>query len=266
MDLGLAGRTALVCGASRGIGFAVAQELVREGMRVAIVARRAEAVADAAARLDAHAPPGVAPTVPVVADLATADGLAHAIHVVRRELGEPDVLVTNTGGPPTGTATGHDWDAWQRATELLLRSAVELCRAFVPPMQSRGWGRVIGITSVAVKQPVASLVLSNTLRAGVTGYFKTLANEVAADGVTVNTVLPGYTATERLDELAAATVARTGGSPDDVFARWRADTPAGRIGTPEECAAAVAFLASTRAAFITGQALCVDGGAARGLL
>jgi 3-oxoacyl-[acyl-carrier protein] reductase len=160
----------------------------------------------------------------------------------------------------------HDWAAWTKASELLLRSAVELTRAFVPGMRARRWGRVISITSKAVKEPVPSLVLSNSLRAAVTGYLRTLSNEVAKDGVTVNTVLPGFTATERLDALAAATSARTGAAPEQVFAGWVAQTPVGRLGKPEECAATIAFLASEQAAFITGQAILVDGGAVNSLL
>ena len=159
-----------------------------------------------------------------------------------------------------------DWDAWQKASELLLRSAVELTRALVPGMRARQWGRVVGITSFAVKRPVPSLVLSNSLRAAVTGYFRTLADEVAADGVTVNTVLPGYTETERLEHLADASTARDGGTRDAVYDRWRAETPMRRLGTPDELAAVITFLASDRAGFITGQAICVDGGAIRALL
>ena len=177
-----------------------------------------------------------------------------------------DVLITNTGGPPTSPALGADWSAWQGAVDTLLRSAVELTRAFVPGMQARKWGRVIGITSLAVKQPVPALVLSNSIRAAVTGYYRTLADEVARDGVTVNTVLPGYTETERLIALADATGKRTGESLDAVYDQWRAVTPAGRLGRPEELAAVIAFLASDRAGFVTGQAICVDGGAVRTLL
>jgi len=262
MDFGLRERVVLVCGASRGIAFAAADLLAQEGASLVIVSRSAGAVERAAQRLRVH---GVS-VLPIAADLATSDGTAHVRHVIMQAHGRVDVLITNTGGPPTGSALGHAWEAWQRAAELLLRSAVELTQAFVPGMQERQWGRVVGITSFAVKQPVPSLVLSNSLRAAVTGFYRTLAEEVAPDGVTVNTVLPGYTATERLDELATATMQRTGSTRDAVFDRWRAETPARRLGAPEEVAAMIAFLASAQAGFVTGQAICVDGGAARSLL
>lgn len=262
MQLGLEGKVVVVCGASRGIGFAAAELFAAEGAELVIVSRNATALDAAAARLRATG----ATVSEVVADLAAADGPAHVVDGVMRRHGRADVLVTNTGGPVTGSALGHDWSAWQAASELLLRSAVELTRAFVPGMQERRWGRVIGITSIAVKKPVPSLVLSNSLRAAVTGYFRTLADEVAPDGVTVNTVLPGYTATERLDELAAATVQRAGITREAVFDRWRAETPVARLGTPQEVAATIVFLASAHAGFMTGQAICVDGGASRTLL
>ena len=262
MDLGLQGKVAVVCGASRGIGFATARLFAAEGAAVVLVARDATSLGDAGDRLRAEG----GTVCEVVADLATTDGIAHAIDGVMRQHGRCDVLVTNTGGPVTGSVLAHDWTAWQAASELLLRSAVELTRAFVPGMRERRWGRVIGITSVAVKKPVPSLVLSNSLRAAVTGYFRTLADEVGPDGVTVNTVLPGYTATERLDALATATTARLGVSREQVFDRWRAEASVARLGAPDEVAAAIVFLASAHAGFITGQALCVDGGATRTLL
>ena len=262
MNLGLDGKVVVVCGASRGIGYAAAELFAAEGAELVIVSRNADALGAAASRLRALN----ASVTEVVADLASADGPASAVETVMRTHDRADVLITNTGGPVTGSALGHDWSAWQAASELLLRSAVELTRALVPGMQARRWGRVIGITSIAVKKPVPSLVLSNSLRAAVTGYFRTLADEVAPDGVTVNTVLPGYTATERLDELAAATVQRTGLARDAVVDRWRAETPAARLGTPQEVAAAIVFLASAQAGFMTGQAICVDGGASRTLL
>jgi 3-oxoacyl-[acyl-carrier protein] reductase len=262
MNFGLQNRVAMVCGASRGIAYAVAEQLAQEGASLLIVSRNADSINAAAERLRAAG--GVVHAV--TADLSHNEGPATAAAAALAHFGRVDVLITNTGGPPPGSALGHGWDAWERASELLLRSVVELTRALVPGMQERRWGRVIGITSFAVKQPVPSLVLSNSLRAAVTGYFRTLAEEIARDGVTVNSVLPGFTATERLDELATATTERLGISREAVFDRWRAETPAARLGEPAEVAAMVTFLASQMAGFVTGQAICVDGGAARSLL
>lgn len=262
MDLGIRGKVALVCGASRGIAYAAAESLAREGCLMAICSRDAEALGSAAARLQAL---GV-PVLSIVADLATDQGLRDVIDGVNAHYGRVDILIANTGGPPTGPAMGHDWNAWTHASELLLRSVVELTRAFVPGMRERQWGRVVSITSKAVKEPVPALVLSNSLRAAVTGYLRTLANEVAADGVTVNTLLPGFTATERLEALAEANTKRTGATRDEVYAGWIAQTPAGRLGKPEELGATIAFLASAHAGFITGQAILVDGGTVNALL
>lgn len=262
MDLGIRGKVALVCGASKGIAYAAAEEFAREGCQLAICSRDAESIAQAAAKLEAL---GV-PVLSIVADLSTAEGVALVVEKTMARFGHVDILIANTGGPPTGPAMGHDWATWTRASELLLRSVVELTRAFVPGMRERKWGRVISVTSKAVKEPVTSLVLSNSLRAAVTGYLRTLANEVAGDGVTVNSVLPGFTATERLDSLADATTKRTGASRDDVFAGWVAETPAGRLGRPDELGATIAFIASDRAGFMTGQAILVDGGTVNTLL
>jgi 3-oxoacyl-[acyl-carrier protein] reductase len=257
MDLGVRDRIALVCGGSRGIGYATAEELVREGARVVICARDAASLA--AAEDSLRAVGGVAATI--VADIATADGVATVVRTMQeRFAGRVDILVTNTGGPTPGPATQHSWEEWEKATALLLRSAVEMCRAFVPGMRERKWGRVIGITSMAVKRPITNLALSNSLRAAVTGYFRSLADEIAADGVTANTVLPGYTETDRLKQLADDTVKRTGGTRDGVYAAWTAQTPARRLGEPREVAAVIAFLASERAGFVTGQAIAADGG------
>ena len=262
MDFGIRGKVALVCGASKGIAYASAEALAREGCALAICSRDEAAISAAATRLEGLG----APVLWMAADLSTAAGIETVVRETHSRYGHVDILIANTGGPPTGPAMEHDWAAWTRASELLLRSAVELTRAFVPGMRERKWGRVISITSKAVKEPVPSLVLSNSLRAAVTGYLRTLANEVAVDGVTVNTVLPGFTATERLEKLAEANMQRSGATRESVYAGWIAQTPAGRLGAPEELAATIAFLASNQAAFITGQAILVDGGAVNALL
>jgi 3-oxoacyl-[acyl-carrier protein] reductase len=262
MELGIRGKVALVCGASKGIAYATALELAREGCQLAICSRDPEAIGAAAASLEAIG----ASVLSMVADLSTVDGLESVVRQTHERYGHVDILIANTGGPSTGPAMEHDWAAWTKASELLLRSVVELTRAFVPGMRERKWGRVISITSKAVKEPVPSLVLSNSLRAAVTGYLRTLANDVAIDGVTVNTVLPGFTDTERLQMLADATAQRTGGTRDAAYAGWVARTPVGRLGRAEELAATIAFLASDRAGFITGQAILVDGGAVNTLL
>lgn len=262
MDLGIRGKVALVCGASKGIAYATAEALADEGCSLAICSRDAETIGAAAMRLKAR---GV-PVLSMVADLSTVEGIETVVRETHSEFGQVDILIANTGGPVTGPAMEHDWATWTQASELLLRSVVELTRAFVPGMRERKWGRVLSITSKAVKEPVPSLVLSNSLRAAVTGYLRTLANEVGIDGVTVNTVLPGFTATERLEMLADAATKRTGVTRDEVYAGWISQTPMGRLGRPDELAATITFLASDRAGFITGQAILVDGGKVNTLL
>ena len=264
MDLGLTGKVVLVCGGSRGIGFATAEIFAREGASVLICSRDGASVKSAVEKISAFSKS----VSGVAADIGTLEGIEKTLAELKSRFGQADVLITNTGGPPPGPTMSHDWAAWEAATNMLLRSAVELTRAIVPDMRERKWGRVIGITSMAVKHPVNSLVLSNSLRAAVTGYFRTLADEVGVDGVTVNTVLPGYTETDRLVGLAEAQVKRTGVSRDSIYDLWRTPsvTPVGRLGRPEECGAVIAFLASQQAAFVTGQAISVDGGYGHALL
>jgi 3-oxoacyl-[acyl-carrier protein] reductase len=247
MDLGLQGRTAAVAGASSGLGLASARALAAEGARVAICARTAERVADAAASIGHGA-------VPIVADVSTVEGAAGFVAAAVDALGSVDILVPNAGGPPPGTFESTDIDAYLPALQLNLLSTVAMCKAAVPAMQARGWGRVVAITSISVRQPIATLILSNTARAGVTGFLKTLALEVAADGVTVNSVQPGLHATERLRALHGGDVAAAA-----------AGVPARRVGDPADLGAVVAFLCSDHARFITGAAIPVDGGAHSGL-
>jgi 3-oxoacyl-[acyl-carrier protein] reductase len=259
VTLGLDGKAALVCGASRGLGRAIAEELVAEGASVAVCSRDPESIAAAAGELGSE-------VLAVAGDLAVPGEPTRVVEAAVERFGRLDVLVANTGGPPAGTHDTLSLDDWDRATALLLRSTVELAAAALPGMKERGWGRILVVTSVAVRQPVDNLILSNSLRAGVTGYAKTLAREVAADGVTVNTILPGYTATERVTELNRANAEREGVTPEEVQARLEASIPLGRLAEPREFAALAAFLASERAGYITGSAIAVDGGWVRGLL
>jgi 3-oxoacyl-[acyl-carrier protein] reductase len=259
VNLGLEGKVALVCGASRGLGRAIAVELAAEGTAVAICSRDPERLAAAARELGPE-------VLAVPADLAVAGEPTRAVDAVVERFGKLDVLVTNTGGPPAATHDTLSLQDWDRATALLLRSTVELATAALPGMKQRRWGRILAVTSIAVKQPVDNLILSNSLRAAVTGYAKTLAREVAPHGITVNTILPGYTATERVTVLNRADAEREGIPPEEVRARLEASIPLGRLAEPEEFAALAAFLASERAGYITGGAYAVDGGWLRGLL
>jgi 3-oxoacyl-[acyl-carrier protein] reductase len=239
MDLALGNRRALVMGGSRGLGKAIAKALRAEGAQVAICARDAARVAAAAAELGAEG---------LVCDLSVPGAASALVEEATRRLGGLDILVVNTGGPPPSPFVDLDDAAWRRAFEGLWMSSVGAIRAALPGMRERRWGRILMVTSVAAKEPVPNLMLSNSLRAGLHGMVNSLAREVAADQVTVNALLPGYTLTERLQELRLDEAAVT------------ASIPAGRIGSPEEFAAVAAFLASGPASYVTGQALAIDGG------
>lgn len=258
MDLGLSGRVALVGGSSSGLGRAVARELAAEGADVVLCARGEERLEETRAVIAAETGANVAA---VGADLSTLEGIESVATGAERAFGRVDILVTNTGGPPAGSFETHDLETWRSAERLLLESVVELVRRVLPGMKERRWGRIITITSIAVKQPVQNLVLSNSLRAAVTGLARTLANDVAPLGITVNNVMPGYTRTQRLEELAGGE-----GADEGAFERWTKEIPMGRIGRPRELAALVAFLASERAGYITGTSVPVDGGWIRSLL
>jgi 3-oxoacyl-[acyl-carrier protein] reductase len=247
MDLGISGRTAAIAAASSGLGLASAKALAREGVRVAICGRHQDRV-DAAVAAIGHGAVGL------VADVGRPDGARGFVDAAVDALGSVDILVTNAGGPPPGTFASTDLDAYPTAIGLNLLSVVAMCKAAVPAMQERGWGRVAAITSVSVRQPIGTLILSNTARAGATGFLKTLAREVAKDGVMVNSVQPGLHATDRL-------LALHGGDPEGATA----GIPTGTVGDPDDFGALVAFVCSEHAKFLTGAAINVDGGAYAGL-
>jgi 3-oxoacyl-[acyl-carrier protein] reductase len=263
VDTGLSGKVALVAAASKGLGRAIAEAFAAEGATLAICARGEAGLASARESLARIA---AAPVHAVAADLSQSDGIQRVARSTIERFGRVDVLVTNAGGPPLGSFEKLDWDAWQRAVELTLRSAVELTRAVLPGMRERRWGRVLHVTSLTVKQPIDGLMLSTSIRSAVTGFSRSLANEVAAEGITVNTILPGFMRTERVAELNQATAAREGVAVEQVERRFREQIPMRRIGEPSELAALATFLASERAAYITGQSIAVDGGWIRSLL
>ncbi|RYY17534.1 MAG: SDR family oxidoreductase [Cytophagaceae bacterium] len=263
MDLGLKGKVALVAAASKGLGRATAEELAAEGATLVLCARGDDALQQTRAAIEAAH--GV-PVVAVAADLSTTAGVAQVTQAAFDRFGRVDILVTNTGGPPAGTFEQHSPEAWEAATRQLLTSVVELTRAVLPGMKERRWGRILNITSIAVKQPVAGLMLSNSLRAAVTGFARTLATEVAPFGITVNNILPGYTRTDRVEHLAGAAARQEGISAEEATARWTREIPMQRLGEPAEFAALAAFLCSARASYITGSSVAVDGGWIKALL
>jgi 3-oxoacyl-[acyl-carrier protein] reductase len=263
VDTRLSGRVALVAAASKGLGRAIADAFAAEGATLAICARGEVGLANAREAITRIA---TAPVHAVAADLSGPSGIERVVRSTLERFGRVDVLVTNAGGPPVGSFDSLKWDAWQRAVELTLRSAVELTRAVLPGMRERRWGRVLHITSLTVKQPIDGLMLSTSIRSAVTGFSRTLANEVAAEGITVNTILPGFMNTERVVELNQATAAREGVAVEEVERRFREQIPMRRIGEPHELAALATFLASEAASYITGQSIAVDGGWIRTLL
>jgi len=238
MNLGLKGRVALVCGGTRGIGRAVANLLTEEGAQVAVNGRDPK-------------------TAPFPADVTIPAEAEKLVQDVAKKYGRLDILFANAGGPPAASFKDQPADAWQKAIELNLLSTIHLARAAVPIMSKAKWGRIICLASIAALQPVPGLILSSTARAGVLGFAKALSDEVAKDGITVNSICPGFIDTERVKELQRA-------KPDMIKQRM-AETPIGRIGTPDELAAAVVFLASEPASYITGAVLQVDGGFTRSI-
>ena len=263
MDFGIRGKVALVAASSRGLGRASAAALAAEGVDLVMCARGEQALRDAAAEIRRDARVRV---VEVVADVATHAGIATVLSAAEREFKRVDILVTNGGGPPAGPFESHTPEAWDAAVRANLTSVVELVRGVLPGMRERRWGRIVNVTSIAVKQPIDNLILSNSVRAAVTGFARTLANEVAPLGITVNNVMPGYTRTARVEELAARTATLKGITPEAAFAAWEREIPMGRVGDVAEFGAMVAFLCSAQASYTTGASIPVDGGWIRSLL
>lgn len=260
MDLGLRGKGALVLGASQGLGLAVARALLAEGASVAISARSADTLEQVRSELPADE---AARCFPVPADLSAPDAAATIAAGARAALGSIDILVNNSGGPPTGQPSAVSIEEVEKQFDRMVTPLLALTLDLVPDMRKRGWGRVLTIASSGVVQPIPHLPISNSLRSAVVGFMKTLAGEVAKDGVTVNVLAPGRIATARTQSIDAAAAARTGKSEDDVARESFATIPAGRYGTVEEFGAVAAFLASAGASYVTGSIIRVDGGAIR---
>lgn len=263
MDLGLQGKIALVAAASRGLGRAVAEELAAEGVALVLCSRNAETIKQTANEIAAATG---AEILALPCDVSKAEEVAGLAQAGIERFGRIDILVTNAGGPPAGPFESFSADVWETATRLTLFSAIELARQVLPGMKERRWGRILNITSIAVKQPVNNLILSNSLRAAVTGFARTLANEVATFGVTVNNIMPGYTRTERVEELARMMAEKEKITAAEFVARWEQEIPMRRLGTAREFAALAAFLVSERASYITGTSIPVDGGWIRSLI
>jgi 3-oxoacyl-[acyl-carrier protein] reductase len=262
MDLGLRSKVALVAAASQGLGRAVANELAGEGASIIICSRDQQKLDRIAQEIEEQTGSRVAA---VAVDLSVTNDIERVVSHGIGRFGRIDILVTNNGGPPTGKFDGLSREAWDNATRSLLTSVLDLTRLVLPGMKERRWGRILNITSIAAKQPVENLILSNSLRAAVTGFAKTLADEVADFGITVNNILPGYTLTERVEQLAQTIAEKEGVNTADVKKRWEAQIPMRRLGRPEEFAALAAFLVSERASYITGSSIAVDGGWIRSL-
>ena len=262
MDLGIKNRVALVAASSQGIGRATAEAFAAEGCRVAMCARNDEALQAVAKGIRTRC--GVEVFAEAF-DVTDAVAVRRFVAAIAAKFGSVDICVTNAGGPPAKGFLDASIKDWQRAIDANFLSTVYFAREVIPHMQRKQWGRIITITSITTKQPVANLVLSNAVRAAVVGLVKSLANEFGKDGILVNNVGPGFTATDRLKELAKARSSASGKSQQEIFDGWAADAPVNRLGEPREVAETIVWLASERASYITGQTVLVDGGTYKGL-
>ncbi len=263
MDLGLMGRVAIVTGSSQGIGKAIALGLAQEGVRVSICARNEKRLEETAKEIRSATSIDV---LPVQTDLTKEDDIRRLVAKTVEVFGRIDILVNNTGGPPSATFLETSEENWRTAVNLLLMSVVTSCLEVTPHMQERNWGRIINMTSFAAKQPADKLVLSNSIRAGILGLSKSLANELAKDGILVNAVCPGWTLTQRVEELAKTEAKTSGKTSEAIIKDWESQIPLRRLAQPSEIANLVVFLASERASYITGAVFQVDGGYTKGML
>ena len=263
MELGIEGKVALVTAASKGLGRACAEDLAREGCRVVICSRNAAELERTAREITAATGNEVR-SIP--ADVSQPDQVTRLLEQVRGQRGDADILITNAGGPPPGTFATTPPESFQAGFDLTLMSAVRLIHGVVPSMKEKGWGRIILVTSISVKQPFGNLMLSNVFRSGVTAFMKTAAGELASTGITLNAVLPGVHKTDRVVQIGQKRVEAEGLALEQVFEEMTKPIPMGRMGDPGEFSGMVAFLASQRASFITGTSILVDGGHYTGLL
>ncbi|MBU2503232.1 MAG: SDR family oxidoreductase [bacterium] len=264
MDLEIRGKTALICAASRGFGKATALRLAAEGVKVAMCARGRETLDEAAGEAAVLAAGGARDVLARAVDVTDAGAMRNFVNETEQVLGPIDLLLVNAGGPPAGRFADLDSDQWDAAYRLNLASAVDLCRLVMPGMMERGWGRIVQVTSVSVKQPVENLMLSSVIRPAAHALARWLAVEAAPRGVTVNSVAPGFHTTSAVERLIARKMEDTGCTREDVIAGWTRDIPLGRLGDPDELAALIVFLMSGPAGYITGQCIASDGGWVKG--
>jgi 3-oxoacyl-[acyl-carrier protein] reductase len=263
MDLGLKDRVAIVTGASQGIGKAIAEGLAAEGASLVICARNTETLDKTTSYLRKTYKTQV---IGLTADVTKTEDIDRLVKQAMGSFGRIDILVNNSGGPHATKFQSTPIEAWQHGIDLILMSVVNACRAVIPHMQARHWGRIINITSISVKQPINDLILSNSLRAGVVGLAKSLANELGKDNILVNNVCPGYTLTERLQELVNIRAKNNNIPQEQVVKQWETDVPIGRLAQPSEIADYVVFLASERASYINGTTVAVDGGLVKSIM